>query len=677
MGPSLDRVRKSVLCLTLALAAAAPAFGQLVADFSTSATTGPIAHTVSFTNLAPTGPGFTQLWQFGDGNVSSADHPVHQYTEPGTYSVTLFVTKVSPFETDIEVKVDLIVAQPVTIAADFTASVLQGNQPLQVNFTDTSSGANLTSWDWDFGDGNSSTLQHPTHTYQFVAAPTLYTVSLVANAGSTTDTVVKSEFITVLPKALGLKQIFSLTIEELWAISAADLDSDGDLDALCTSRDDDTVAWYENIDGLGSFGPEKVISTAADDARGVDAADLDGDGDMDLLSASFNDGKLAWYRNTNGLGSFVEQPPISIDPMGAHEVLARDVDGDGDMDVIATFESDLSVGWFENTDGLGTFGPLNLIAGFFEGAGALAVADMDGDADLDVLFLTANLHWAENLDGAGSFGPAQTVLAVPIFANDVHTDDMDMDGDTDVLIAHFANDTVIWYPNSDGLGNLGLGQLVTDQAFGVRATHTADIDGDGDPDVLAASYLDGSFTWYENTDGQGGFGPEQVIGGGGGQPRAIVAADFDGDGDPDVLTGASGLDILAWHENSFVEAPWVHLGGNAGSTNHQPVLRPLFGSLAPGSLLTLDLKGAPPSTALLAWLSFASTPLDIFNGTLFANPPSAQFLRFSDPSGVWTQSLTWPNNIPVGTEFWLQFLVQDASVPAGITLTNGLKAITP
>jgi len=67
-------------------------------------------------------------------------------------------------------------------------------------------------------------------------------------------------------------------------VYTADVDGDGDMDVLSSSMDDDKIAWYEN-DGSESF-TEHAISYAADGAYSVYAADVDGDGDMDVLSAS-------------------------------------------------------------------------------------------------------------------------------------------------------------------------------------------------------------------------------------------------------------------------------------------------------------------------------------------------------------------------------------------------------
>ena len=79
---------------------------------------------------------------------------------------------------------------------------------------------------------------------------------------------------------------------------AADLDGDG---IRCPLRVlGNKIAWYEN-DGSGNFRRPAVITTAADWAQSVFAADVDGDGDLDVLSASSDDDKIAWYENLDGI----------------------------------------------------------------------------------------------------------------------------------------------------------------------------------------------------------------------------------------------------------------------------------------------------------------------------------------------------------------------------------------
>ena len=74
------------------------------------------------------------------------------------------------------------------------------------------------------------------------------------------------------------------SVDDAWSVYAVDMDGDGDMDVLSASREDDKIAWYEN-NGSESF-TAHTITSSADGAWSVYAVDLDGDGDMDVLSAS-------------------------------------------------------------------------------------------------------------------------------------------------------------------------------------------------------------------------------------------------------------------------------------------------------------------------------------------------------------------------------------------------------
>ena len=92
-----------------------------------------------------------------------------------------------------------------------------------------------------------------------------------------------------------------------------------------------------------------MISTSADGARSVFATDLDGDGDTDVLSASLYDNKIAWYESDGGSPPAFTERVISTTADGAWSVFATDVDGDGDTDVLSASYYDDKIAWYENT----------------------------------------------------------------------------------------------------------------------------------------------------------------------------------------------------------------------------------------------------------------------------------------------------------------------------------------
>ena len=131
-------------------------------------------------------------WDFGDGTTSTEQNPTHTYSTPGTYTVILTVTGPGGDKSKIQTNY-ITVNYPAPIAG-FDTNTTKGTAPLNVKFTDKSTG-NVTSWKWNFGDGTTSTEQNPTHKY--IKAGT-YTVKLtVTNHGSST---VQTKIITVIPE---------------------------------------------------------------------------------------------------------------------------------------------------------------------------------------------------------------------------------------------------------------------------------------------------------------------------------------------------------------------------------------------------------------------------------------------------------------------------------------------
>ncbi len=166
------------------------------ADFSANVTSGVAPLEVAFTDRS-SGVVTTRSWDFGDGTTAWSNETLtvpHTYTFPGTFTVSLKAA--NPDAQATATKTGYIQVNPSgwPPAAWFTASPMSGYGPLAVRFTDRSKGT-PTAWHWDFGDGNTSSEQNPTHTY---AIPGIYPPTLtVFNYGGST---VYSSFVWVRTK---------------------------------------------------------------------------------------------------------------------------------------------------------------------------------------------------------------------------------------------------------------------------------------------------------------------------------------------------------------------------------------------------------------------------------------------------------------------------------------------
>jgi PKD repeat protein len=141
------------------------------ADFSADDTQAAVDQVITFTDQSAGTP-VAWYWDFGDGEYSVEQDPVHAYTGTGAYTVTLTASNADGQDT--VPKTDYITVGVTGVAAAFSATPTEGIMGMTVDFTDESTGP-VGSWDWDFGDGESATDQSPSHVY---ADPGIYDVSL-------------------------------------------------------------------------------------------------------------------------------------------------------------------------------------------------------------------------------------------------------------------------------------------------------------------------------------------------------------------------------------------------------------------------------------------------------------------------------------------------------------------
>ena len=172
-----------------------------------------------------------------------------------------------------------------------------------------------------------------------------------------------------------------------------DIDGDGDVDVLGAAGRysppyffSGRIDWWENIDGSGTTWTYYTVDNSFTSSPSVSSADLDGDGDMDVIGAargSIND--IAWWENMDGSGTNWTEHTIPSSIQEASSVDTADVDGDGDVDILSTDASYHDVMWLENADGLGTSWIDHVIDGSFNKVIAISHNDADGISSLHIM----------------------------------------------------------------------------------------------------------------------------------------------------------------------------------------------------------------------------------------------------------------------------------------------------
>jgi len=277
----------------------------------------------------------------------------------------------------------------------------------------------------------------------------------------------------------------------------------------------------------------------------IASADIDRDGDLDVLTADGNANVIHVLVN-NGVLGFAQH---TIDPGASPMALAfADVDSDGDLDLLVGFSS--SMRWLRN-DGTGTFTIASTYA-FPAGDSnpvAIAMADVNEDGHLDAV-LGLNIHpaatgtggglWIAIGDGAGSFQPLATQV-LPLRTANIAVADFDGDGHLDVAeLGGYLSPSAVSIASGLGDGSFVNGSPSFSVGIYASGLAVGDFDGDGDVDLATG------FKYYMSirlNDGSGHFTLAQSVGVGS-YVKGIAAGDLDGDGDLDLMATSGGASAI-------------------------------------------------------------------------------------------------------------------------------------
>jgi len=338
-----------------------------------------------------------------------------------------------------------------------------------------------------------------------------------------------------------------------YSIAAADVSGDGRIDLFVTNLDDNSVSVLLNSTSAPSaapgFGTQQVF--AAGSAPGsVTTADINGDGKPDLVAANLSDNNVSVMLNISAPGaatpSFATQKVFAAGGLPQF-VAAADINGDGKPDLIVANTNDDTISVLIDTTAPGantsTFAVQQTFATGVAPA-SVAATDIDGDGKPELVVSnlgSSNVSVLRNITAPGAATPdfaAQQTFAVGSRPCSIATADINGDGKPELIVANSYDDNVSVLFNTTAPG--GAPSFAAQRTYAVGqfpiAVAVADINGDGKSDLIVANYADNTVSVLRNTTSLGtpNFAAQQTFSAGD-YPTSITTADLDGDGKPDVI----------------------------------------------------------------------------------------------------------------------------------------------
>jgi len=342
-------------------------------------------------------------------------------------------------------------------------------------------------------------------------------------------------------------------------IYIADFNGDGLNDIVGSAADSSDIAWWENDGGDPIGWTKQTVAASFGGACFVYAEDVDGDLDTDILGAAWARAQIAWWSNEGGDPVVWTKQIVANGYTQAHEVYACDLDKDGDVDILGASAGLGHITWWRNDGGDPIVWTTQTIDSVCPGARSMRPDDFDGDGDMDVAsaaLVSGDISWYRNDGGDPIVWTEFLVDGAFNMAHMLRIGDMDGDDDPDIVGTSFGFNQIAYYENQGGDPVVWVKRVVTSELGGAQTGYPADIDNDGDMDILGAGYASGDVIWCENeVSAPGGWIKHDLdLEFPGAWPGC--ADDIDGDGATDLVVAGNHVDrIKLWLNTSLAGVP--------------------------------------------------------------------------------------------------------------------------
>jgi FG-GAP-like repeat len=288
-------------------------------------------------------------------------------------------------------------------------------------------------------------------------------------------------------------------------MTTGDFDADGDPDLIvteCMSFYSHIDRW-ENADGLGTSWLNEQLIEDNSGPYHASTADVDGDGDLDFFAAHSFDYDFVWWENVLGTGDVWTSHLIHDGlMMGAMYTFPADINGDGYVDLLVANSDYSDIVWFRNNDGTGLSWTEIIVDEEFSLATVIKASDIDGDGDLDVVATgTSNrevVFWS-NDDGLGTSWTKNVIAITTHSVNHIAISDLDLDGDPDIIATIMQGISgIFWWQNVDGVGGTWEEGTISNSYSWAQWVEATDINGDGFPDLITCNTMNNEISWFEN-----------------------------------------------------------------------------------------------------------------------------------------------------------------------------------